>query len=146
VDLLAIIRLSDFRETSGSPEQQRKAEADYAASHGHRIIAFVEDTDVSGDFGPFHPKRSIGPWLTDRQNEYDGIICRAINRVARNAEQMLRLLRWAENRGKVLISIKDGIDTTTDAGKTYVFGNRVAGSGLHRAYLGKRESDHRTSE
>ena len=91
---------------------------DYANSHGHRIIAFVEDTDVSGDFGPFHPKRSIGPWLTDRQNEYDGIICRAINRVARNAEQMLRLLRWAENRGKVLISIKDGIDTTTDAGKT----------------------------
>jgi hypothetical protein len=28
----------------------------------------------------------------------------------------------------------------------YVFGNRVAGSGLNRAYQGKRESDHRTSE
>jgi hypothetical protein len=28
----------------------------------------------------------------------------------------------------------------------YVFGNRVAGSGLDRAYLGKRESDHKTSE
>ena len=28
----------------------------------------------------------------------------------------------------------------------YVFGNRVTGSGLDRAYLGKRESDHRTSE
>ena len=118
MDLLAIIRLSDFRETSASPQQQRQMMTDYAASHGHRIIAFVEDTDVSGDFGPFHPKRSIGPWLTDRQGEYDGIICRAINRVARNAEQMLRLLRWAENRKKILISIKDGVDTTTDAGKT----------------------------
>jgi hypothetical protein len=28
----------------------------------------------------------------------------------------------------------------------YVFGNRVAGSGLDRAYQGKRELDHRTSE
>ena len=28
----------------------------------------------------------------------------------------------------------------------YVFGNRVAGSGLDRAYQGKREPDHRTSE
>jgi hypothetical protein len=28
----------------------------------------------------------------------------------------------------------------------YIFGNRVAGSGLDRAYQGKREPDHRTSE
>ncbi len=28
----------------------------------------------------------------------------------------------------------------------YVFGNRVAESGLDRAYQGKREPDHRTSE
>jgi len=28
----------------------------------------------------------------------------------------------------------------------YVFGNRVAESGLDRAYQGKREADHRTSE
>ncbi len=118
MDLLGIVRLSDFRETSGSPDQQKQLMTDYAASHGHQIIAFVEDTDVSGDYGPFHPKRSIGPWLSVRQGEYDGIICRAINRVARNAEQMLRLLRWAEKRNKILISIKDGVDTTTDAGKT----------------------------
>jgi hypothetical protein len=32
-----------------------------------------------------------------------------------------------------------------NSAQTYVFGNRVAGSGLDRAYLGKRESDHRTS-
>ena len=32
------------------------------------------------------------------------------------------------------------------ATQVYVFGNRVPGSGLDRAYLGKRESDHGTSE
>jgi site-specific DNA recombinase len=116
--LLGIIRLSDFRETSISPQQQRKIMEDYAKSHGHTIIAFVEDDDTSGVYGPFHPKRSFGLWLTDRSSEFDGIICRAINRVARNAEQTLRLIRWAENRHKILISIKDGIDTTSDAGNT----------------------------
>jgi site-specific DNA recombinase len=118
MDLLGIVRLSDFRETSASPEQQRKMMTDYADSHGHRIIHFVEDTDVSGDFGPFHPSRATAEWLNNHSNEYGGIICRAINRVARNAEQTLRLIRWAEHRNKVLISIKDGIDTSTDAGRT----------------------------
>jgi site-specific DNA recombinase len=116
--LLGILRLSDLKDESASIEQQKKMLNDYADSHGHTIIFFVEDTDISGSYGPFHAKRSIGPWLTDKQSEYDGIICRAINRIARNAAEMLRLIRWAGNRDKVIISVKDGIDTTTDAGKT----------------------------
>ena len=32
------------------------------------------------------------------------------------------------------------------AAEPYVFGNRLAESGLDRAYHGKREPDHRTSE
>lgn len=116
--LLGITRLSDYKDESLSVEQQQQMQTDYAKAHGHIIVAFVDDTDVSGDYGPFHPKRSIADWLNNRQVEYDGIIFRAINRVARNAEQTLRLIRWAEHRGKVLISIKDGIDTTTEAGRT----------------------------
>lgn len=116
--LLGITRLSDFKDESLSVEQQQQMQTDYAKAHGHTIVAFVDDTDISGDYGPFHPKRSIADWLNNRQSEYDGIIFRAINRVARNAEQTLRLIRWAEHRGKVLISIKDGIDTTTEAGRT----------------------------
>lgn len=116
--LLGITRLSDFRDESLSVEQQQQMMTDYAKLHGHTITDFADDTDISGDFGPFHPRRSISDWLNNRQSEYDGIIFRAINRVARNAEQTLRLIRWAEHRNKMLISIKDGIDTSTDAGRT----------------------------
>ena len=118
VDLLGIVRLSDFRENSVSPEQQVELMSGYAGMHGHRIVHVVHDDDVSGDFGPFHQKRATAEWLNERHAEYQGIITRKIDRVARNAEQTLRLLRWAGNRGKVLISVNDGIDTSTEAGKT----------------------------
>ena len=43
----------------------------------------------------------------------------------------------------MLSSMAHAIDAMS---QTYVFGNRVAGSRLDRAYQGKREPDHRTSE
>lgn len=118
VDLLGIVRLSDYRENSVSPEQQVAVMTGYADLHGHRIIFFVHDDDISGDFGPFHPRRATAVWLNERHGEYQGIITRKLDRVSRNAEQTLRLLRWAQNRGKILISVNDGIDTSTEAGKT----------------------------
>jgi DNA invertase Pin-like site-specific DNA recombinase len=119
MDLLGIVRLSDFRENSASPAQQVELMESYARLHGHRIVHIVHDDDVSGDYGPFHPERKTAGWLNDRHAEYEGIITRKIDRVARNAEQTLRLLRWAKNRGKILISVNDGIDTSTAAGKEH---------------------------
>src|SRR5579875_350619 len=117
-DLVAFVRNSDFRDNSASPQQQRQVIADYAAAQQHRIIAWVDDDDISGDYGPFHPARKTAAWLSNTPPQpNDGFVTRAIDRVARNAEQVLRLLRWAAYRGKNIISVKDGVDTATEAGK-----------------------------
>jgi hypothetical protein len=44
--------------------------------------------------------------------------------------------------------VQRGLNVTVVSGddESYVFGNRVAGSELDRAYQGRREPDHRTSE
>ena len=60
MDLLGIVRLSDFRESSVSPEQQIELMSGYARLHSHRIVHIVRDDDVSGDYGPFHPEARDG--------------------------------------------------------------------------------------
>lgn len=117
--LLQAARLSRLGDASTGLEKQDLECQQYATIGGDEIIATAADTDVSGDVAPWlRPK--LGPWLNDPEliDSYDGIIASHIDRLSRNTIHFMRLLQWADEQGKVIITTgEQGIDFSTPVGK-----------------------------
>ncbi len=116
--LLDVVRLSRDTDESTSPERQHKANTYMARARGDRIVASVEDLDVSGSVSPF-ARPNLGPWLTEpaKVAQWDGIIVAKIDRLTRSLYDFADLVRWCNAHGKTLISVTESIDLSSAHGK-----------------------------
>jgi site-specific DNA recombinase len=117
--LLVPIRLSRITDSTNNPKMQRDAAQEYADEHPGTILIFteVEDLDVSGAV-PIRERPGIGPYLTpEKMHTFDGILGNEMDRISRD---MLDYLTFAQDmvaRGKIIIDLSDGTDTSTRKGR-----------------------------
>jgi DNA invertase Pin-like site-specific DNA recombinase len=89
-----------------------------ARARGDRIVASVEDIDVSGSVSPFK-RPNLGPWLIEpgKIDQWDGIIVAKIDRLTRSLYDFADLVWWCHDRGRTLISVTESIDLSTPHGR-----------------------------
>jgi site-specific DNA recombinase len=117
--LLQAARLSRVGEAATGLEKQDLDAQGYASMGGHTIVGTAADTDVSGDTDPW-ARPQLGPWLSDPAliAQYDGIVASHVDRLARSTVHFMRLLHWADEHGKTVITVgEQGIDFSSPMGK-----------------------------
>jgi site-specific DNA recombinase len=132
--VLGQIRLSKDREESTSPKRQREAIQRWADAHGHEVIGWAEDLDVSGAVAPWQ-RDDLGQWLprtlgheaTDdehriawdksRAGEWDIVCSWKLDRLSRKVLHVHQLHEWCKSNGKQIASAEDGFDLTTPIGE-----------------------------
>jgi DNA invertase Pin-like site-specific DNA recombinase len=139
--LLAPRRLSRKTDESVSIETQTIGIDEWAAANGHTIVQATEDLDVSG--GTYIRDRpEIGPWLTpEHLDEWDGLVLYKIDRGFRNHYDFVTFVHdFCEPHGKVIISVGEGIDTSTSMGK-FILGMLVQFAEWELTRMKERRSD-----
>jgi DNA invertase Pin-like site-specific DNA recombinase len=82
------------------------------------IVGVADDLDVSGGLHPFkRPK--LGPWFTQRYDEWDVIAVPKLDRLSRRAAHFAEVFDWCRQHGKVIVSVTEGIDMSTPMGKMF---------------------------
>jgi site-specific DNA recombinase len=114
--VLGRVRLSQDREESTSVERQREVIEQWAQAHGHEVIGWAQDTNVSGSVRPFEAP-AFAPWLDQRASEWDIVCAWKLDRLGRNAIQLSELFGWCQAHGKILVSTSESIDLSTWAGR-----------------------------
>ncbi|WFS15181.1 recombinase family protein [Rhodococcus aetherivorans] len=114
--VLGRLRLSRATDESTSIERQRDVIEQWASAHGHRVVGWAEDVDVSGSVDPFDTP-GLGPWLRDRTEDWDVLAAWKLDRLGRNAIQLNKLFGWCGEHGKTLVSCSESIDLGSWAGR-----------------------------
>ncbi|WP_454194152.1 recombinase family protein [Nocardia sp. Marseille-Q1738] len=122
--VLGRLRLSRSTEESTSIERQREVIQQWADVHGHQVIGWAEDIDVSGAVSPFEAPQ-LGEWLNDRHPEWDVLAAWKLDRLGRNAIQLNSLFGWCLEHDKTLVSCSESIDLSNWAGR--MLANVIAG-------------------
>lgn len=115
--VLGRVRLSRSSDESTSVERQREIIQTWADTHGHTVVGWAEDVDVSGSVSPFDAP-SLAPWLREpKQNEWDILCAWKLDRVARTSIPLHRLFGWVQDNGKTLVCVADHIDLSNWVGR-----------------------------
>ena len=96
--------------------RQREIVQQWADQHGHDIVGWAEDLDVSGSVDPFDTP-ALGPWLDHRAPEWDILAAWKLDRLGRNAIQLNKLFGWCGEHGKTLVSCSENIDLGNWSGR-----------------------------
>lgn len=116
--VLGYVRLSRLTSETTSPARQREVIERWVKHEGHDLIDIVSDLDVSGAKSPLE-RPELGPRLT-AADDFDILAAAKLDRLSRSAADVHDLLRWADEKGKTLVAISDGIDTSTANGRIFV--------------------------
>lgn len=100
---LSAVRLSVLTDETTSPERQRAANQQAAASVGAHIIGEAVDLGVSASKTSPFDRPELGPWLTDRASAYDAVVWWRFDRAVRSMRDMNQLADWAADHRKVLV-------------------------------------------
>jgi DNA invertase Pin-like site-specific DNA recombinase len=115
--VLGRIRLSRLTDESTSAARQRHIIEQWADTHGHEVIGWAEDLDVSGSVDPFDTP-ALGAWLTpDKQQDWDLLCAWKLDRLGRDSIRLNKLFGWAIDNGKTIVSCSEGIDLSTPVGR-----------------------------
>lgn len=105
-------RQSHFTDQSLSSETQIEDDRRWAKAYGIPVVQVIEDLHVSGDLEP-HKRDGLRLWLTDAPPlPWKTLVVPKLDRLVRNVMDALSLLEWLKARGKRLISIAEGIDSS----------------------------------
>jgi site-specific DNA recombinase len=109
--VLARVRLSHMTVESTSVERQQEIIRKWADTHGHVIVGWAIDTDVSRSVNPFDAPE-LGPWLNDpeKSQQWDVVACWKLDRVAIGAIYLADMIKWCNDHKKVLISVTENFD------------------------------------
>lgn len=109
---LCYVRQSHFSDESTSNEVQTRDTHRWSNAYGIPIVATVEDLHVSGDLEP-GKRDGLKLWLSDAAPEHwKTLVVSKLDRLVRNVMDALALLEWLRSRGKRLICIAEGIDSS----------------------------------
>lgn len=118
--VLGAVRLSRLTDESTSPARQRERIEWWASGQDAEVVHIVEDLDVSGAVDPFE-REGLGVWLSDSPpRHWDTLVAWKLDRISRSSMDTERLLRWCLDRGKRIVCVDDGIDTSTQMGQVWV--------------------------
>jgi len=100
--LVGYVRTSSGERDGGG---QEFAIYQWASRNGHQVIEIFRDIGISG----VTPLDVRPGWsaLMERLSEVDGVIVESLDRISRDPEQLLDVLRRLEAMGKVIISVSD---------------------------------------
>src|SRR5260370_1217477 len=139
--LLVPIRLSRITDSTNNPAMQRAAAEEYADEHPGTILIFtdVEDLDVGGAV-PIRERPGIGPYLTpEKISTFDGILGNEMDRISRDMLDYLTFARDMVARGKIIIDLSDGTDTSTTRGRQ-ILEDRVLAAQRERERISERRA------
>ena len=115
--VLGNIRLSRETDESTSPARQEEAITRWAELHGHQIVGWARDIDVSGSVSPWD-RDELGAWLDeDRLHLWDIIVGSKVDRISRKLTHFVTLVDWCSERGKAVASATEPINTADRFGK-----------------------------
>ncbi|MFD5026712.1 recombinase family protein [Streptomyces sp. NPDC058373] len=116
--ILGVVRLSQLTDESTSPLRQKETIQHWAdAPHVEgEVIGWAVDLDVSGGLSPFK-RPELGPWLTERADEFDTIAFMKIDRISRRSAHFSELIEWCQTNGKTMHSVQEGFDLDNAYGK-----------------------------
>lgn len=114
--VLGRIRLSRNSDESTSEVRQREVIETWARLHGHVIVDWAVDLDVSGSIAPFDAPK-LGPWLRDRRSEWDILCSWKLDRLGRGLFDLNDLFRWCREHDKTLVCVADNVDLSTPVGR-----------------------------
>jgi DNA invertase Pin-like site-specific DNA recombinase len=105
-------RQSHYTDESMSSEIQIHDTHRWTNAYGVPIVKTVEDLHVSGDLEP-HKREGLKIWLSDAPPKpWKTLVVSKLDRLVRNVMDALNLLEWLRARGKRLICIAEGIDSS----------------------------------
>lgn len=64
---------------------------------------------------------SLGPWFTDRKDEWDTLIVWRLDRLVRKVGDLAELINWCEQNDKNIVSATEPFDLSTPLGKALVY-------------------------
>ncbi|MET8684788.1 recombinase family protein [Streptomyces sp. NPDC004732] len=103
-------RVSDTGGKQGKTShiEQKTTTARYIDGAGWATVGYFEDLDVSAQVSPWE-RPDLGPWLTDRSDEWDAIVWAKVDRAFRSIFDCVDVARWAEDNKKILVFTDDGL-------------------------------------
>ncbi len=113
--LVGRVRLSRDSEASTSVDRQRETIENYARMHGHDIVGWAEDVDVSGSVSPLEAPE-LSRWLAV-PGQWDVLCASAMDRLGRTLFGLNDLFRWAADNGKTVAAVRESIDLSTWTGR-----------------------------
>ena len=116
--LVGVVRLSRETEESTSPVRQRSIITSAAEARGATIVGWAEDLGVSASVDPWD-RPELGAWLQGDNGPFDGFIAWRVDRLARRVLHFARLLEWAKDEDKQIISATEGFDLSTPLGRMF---------------------------
>jgi site-specific DNA recombinase len=116
---IRVSRVMGREEGNGfySPDDQRKRIEAHAAAHGHKIVDWQTDLDVSG--GKLDQRPGLDAILARMTTgQTDGIAVAYLDRLSRaSVTDALRLVEEITGNGKAVVSVDLGLDPTTAMGE-----------------------------
>lgn len=115
--VLGRTRISRLTEESTSIERQREEIQKWADTHGHEVVGWAEDLDVSGTVDPFKTP-GLGPWLeAPKSGSWDIVVAWKLDRISRRSVPTHKLFAWLDEHGKTLVCTAEQIDLSTWTGQ-----------------------------
>lgn len=106
------VRQSHYTDESLSSDMQTRDTHRWSNAYGVPVVDTVEDLHVSGDLDPFK-RDGLKVWLSDAPpRPWKTLVVSKLDRLVRNVMDALTLLEWLRARGKRLICIAEGIDSS----------------------------------
>ncbi|MFE4825656.1 recombinase family protein [Streptomyces sp. NPDC056672] len=101
--LVGVRRLSRKTDKTNSPGKQRDQIVRAVEAIGGHIIAWADDIEVSGATDPT-TRAGFGPWLRGEMGPYGGIAGSAVDRIGRNARDVLNTAYTNDEAGRILVT------------------------------------------
>jgi site-specific DNA recombinase len=112
--VLGLARQSSQDKGAGTIETQVELITDGCLELGHELVHIVTER-TSGKYGALDAvKRASAGWLTEpaKMAQYDAIMVSVRDRIDRNIEGRIQVIRWAEAHGKLIITADGGVVRT----------------------------------
>lgn len=144
------VRISELTDATTSPERQLRECQEYAARAGLDVVGSFEDLDVSGRKTLEKRPGLLAALDAIEQGRAEYLVAAKIDRVARSVVTFNRVVQALQERGAALISVAEGLDFGTPAGRMIAnvlavfaqfeseqIGARVASAKAHLVEQGK---------